>query len=98
MKTSTCRYGTLKNQPNYSIDGNNNTILSIIPTSCANYAHHRHNWYEPAASIAGMVDPWGFVLVGLSSTVSGIQYVLVWSWRARDEHRARAAAASEEGE
>ena len=54
--------------------------------------------YEPAASIAGMVDPWGFVLVGLSSTVSGIQYVLVWSWRARDEHRARAAAASEDSE
>lgn len=53
--------------------------------------------YEPAAGIAGVVDPVGFVLVGVSSTVTGCQYVLVWSRRARDEHRARRAASEQDG-
>lgn len=53
--------------------------------------------YEPAAGIAAVVDPIGFVLVGVSSTVTGFQYVLVWSRRARDEHRARRAASEQDG-
>lgn len=46
---------------------------------------------EPLASWAGLVDPVGFVLVGASSVLSGGQYVVVWSRRARQESRRRKA-------
>ena len=45
--------------------------------------------YAVAAMVAGPIDPLGFVLVGVSSIVSGGQYVLLWSRRARVELRAR---------
>lgn len=44
--------------------------------------------YAVAAMVAGPIDPLGFVLVGVSSIVSGGQYVLLWSRRARVELRA----------
>ena len=47
---------------------------------------------EPLAGWAGWVDPTGFVLVAASSVLSGGQYVLVWSRRARRESRRRKAA------
>ncbi|MDE0658850.1 MAG: CDP-alcohol phosphatidyltransferase family protein [Gammaproteobacteria bacterium] len=45
--------------------------------------------YAVAAMVAGPIDPLGFVLVGVSSIVSGGQYVLLWSRRASVELRAR---------
>ncbi|MCY3622313.1 MAG: CDP-alcohol phosphatidyltransferase family protein [Gammaproteobacteria bacterium] len=48
--------------------------------------------YPVAAMVAGPIDPLGFVLVGVSSVVSGGQYVLLWSRRAAAELRARKAS------
>lgn len=45
--------------------------------------------YPLAATVAGPIDPLGFVLVGISSIVSGGQYVLLWGRRAFVERRAR---------
>ena len=45
--------------------------------------------YAVAAMVAGPIDPLGFVLVGVSSFVSGGQYVLLWSRRAKLALRAR---------
>ena len=45
--------------------------------------------YPVAAMVAGPIDPLGFVLVGVSSVVSGGQYVLLWSRRTAAELRAR---------
>lgn len=45
--------------------------------------------YPVAAMVAAPIDPFGFVLVGISSIVSGCQYVLLWGRRARTELRAR---------
>ena len=45
--------------------------------------------YPVAAMVAGPIDPLGFVLVAVSSVVSGGQYVLLWSRRALVESRAR---------
>ena len=45
--------------------------------------------YPVAAMVAAPIDPLGFVLVGISSVVSGGQYVLLWGRRARVELRAR---------
>lgn len=64
-----------------------NTVLQIVVLALV--LVHRTS-FEPAAGLAGLVDPVGFVLVGATSVVSGLHYVLVWSRRARDEHRARA--------
>ena len=38
---------------------------------------------------AGIADPWGFVLVGVSGVVTGAHYVIVWGLRARVELRGR---------
>ena len=45
--------------------------------------------YPVAAMVAGPIDPLGFVLVGVSSVVSGGQYVLLWGRRAAAELRTR---------
>ena len=45
--------------------------------------------YPIAAALAGLVDPQGFVLVGVSSIASGGQYVFLWGRRAARELRAR---------
>ena len=47
---------------------------------------------EPAATWAGLVNPAGFVLVGVLSVLSGAHYVAVWSRRAQLESRRRKAA------
>ena len=46
---------------------------------------------EPMATWVDLVDPVGFVLVGASSVLSGVQYVVVWSRRAQLESRRRKA-------
>ena len=46
---------------------------------------------EPLAAWAGLADPAGFALVGASSILSGGQYVVVWSRRARLESQRRKA-------
>lgn len=38
---------------------------------------------------AGIADPWGFVLVGVSGVATGAHYVIVWGLRARVELRGR---------
>ena len=48
---------------------------------------------EPMAW-AGLVAPVGFVLVGATSVLSGVQYVVVWSRRAQLESRRRKADAA----
>ena len=45
--------------------------------------------YPVAAMVAGPIDPLGFVLVAISSVVSGGQYVVLWSRRTAIELRAR---------
>ena len=50
--------------------------------------------YPLAATMAGLIDPQGFVLVGVSSVASGGQYVFLWGRRARTELRARDRGAS----
>ena len=38
---------------------------------------------EPLSSIAvAVLDPWGFALVALLGLMSGIDYVITWSYRA----------------
>ena len=48
-----------------------------------------------AASVAAVVDPAGFIVVGASSLLSGIQYVVTWAHRAVIEHRRRQAASAD---
>ena len=45
--------------------------------------------YPVAAMVAGPIDPMGFVLVAISSVVSGGQYVVLWGRRTAIELRAR---------
>ena len=45
--------------------------------------------YPGAAMVAAPIDPLGFVLVAISSVVSGGQYVVLWSRRTAIELRAR---------
>ena len=45
--------------------------------------------YPVAAMVAGPIDPLGFVLVVVSSVVSGGQYVVLWGRRTAVELRAR---------
>lgn len=84
-------FGELEMQPTPISKAN--TVLQIVVLALV--LVHRTS-FEPAASLAGLVDPVGFFLVGASSVVSGLHYVLVWSRRARDEHRARAGGEGEE--
>ena len=42
-----------------------------------------------ASFAAAVIDPAGFVVAGVSSVLSGIDYVIVWSRRARDGFRMR---------
>ena len=48
-----------------------------------------------AASVAAVVDPAGFIVVGASSLLSGIQYVVTWAHRAVVERRRRQAASAD---
>lgn len=52
--------------------------------------------YPVAAMVAGPIDPLGFVLVAISSVVSGGQYVVLWSRRTAIELRARDVPPDEE--
>lgn len=54
--------------------------------------------FEPFAGYAAFVDPAGFVAVAAIGVVSGAQYVVVWSRRARTEYRAQQALETTAGE
>lgn len=52
---------------------------------------------DPVATYAaGVADPWGLVLVGVSGVLTGAHYVVVWGLRARTELRRRAETAGGE--
>ena len=52
--------------------------------------------FAPLAGVASIVDPAGFILVGVSAVLSGAQYVITWSKRAVAEHRRRQALSADE--
>lgn len=48
--------------------------------------------FPAAADVTAIVDPGGFIVVAVSSLISGTHYVVTWARRAVLEHRCRAAA------